>query len=117
MLILSHTKIFYSVNYFPFRSESPLLCKLLRTGKGGDFPDIEEQLLHYETSFDRVKAKEDGVIIPNQGVNPDYDASNKEVEEIHQDFDQYLEKQRQRLGCKVSWFGAMLLTYEVGNDL
>jgi DNA mismatch repair protein MSH6 len=69
--------------------------------KEGSFPDLEKQLTFYENSFDRLKAKESGVIIPNRGVNSKYDASEEEVNCVLADLDNYLVQQKKRLRCKV----------------
>lgn len=81
--------------------KSILLCKLL-TVKDGNFPDLEEQLTFYENSFDRVKAKDGGIIVPNKGVNHEYDIAQEQVNDILKETDQYLLEQKWRLNCKVS---------------
>lgn len=35
----------------------------------GSFPDMKEKLLFFMNSFDRTKAKKEGVIIPNRGMS------------------------------------------------
>ena len=81
--------------------KSILLLKLL-TVKDGNFPDLKEQLTFYENSFDRVKAKDEGIIIPNKGVNLEYDIAQEQVNDILKETDQYLLEQKRRLNCKVS---------------
>lgn len=81
--------------------ESTLLCKLLCVKDGG-FPDLEKQLTFYANSFDTVKAKAEGIIIPNQGVNQQYDSSQEQVNSILEELNQYLIQQKRRLNCKVS---------------
>ncbi len=90
-----------------FSSDSQLLRKLLTIGDGGKFPNLEEQLDSYETSFDRLKAKEEGVIIPRHGMNKDYDSSSGEVTSLTNQLEQYLKEQRGKLGCQVS--GSLLV--------
>lgn len=65
---------------------------------------MEKQLAFYENSFDRTKAKEDGVIIPNKGVNTKYDSSQAEVNVVLKELDHYLIQQKQKLKCKVSGY-------------
>ena len=88
---------------------SSLLSKLLSTGKEGQFPDLEEQLAFYENSFDRAKALKSGVIIPNRGVNVEYDSAEGVVTTVLKELDQYLKEQRQRLKCQVSILAKLAL--------
>lgn len=90
-------------NFICSSNKTALLCNLLSI-KEGRFPDLENRLAFFENSFDRTKAKEDGVIIPNQGVNSKYDSSKEEVNVILKELDHYLIQQKQKLKCKVSTF-------------
>lgn len=80
---------------------STFLCKLLTTENDGEFPDLADQLAFYENSFDRARARSEGMIIPHEGLNHDYDSSQQVVSDILRELDQYLKQQRQKLGCKV----------------
>lgn len=80
---------------------STLLCKLVDTKEGGLFSDLEAQLVVYENSFDRVKAKNEGIIIPHKGVNQEYDTSQRAVDDILKELDEHLDKQKRKLHCKV----------------
>ena len=83
---------------FLFNSnESTVLCKLL----SDHFPEFESKLAFFESSFDRGKAKEEGIIIPNKGVHVEYDAAQEAVELLLNKLDRYLTQQRRRLNCKV----------------
>ena len=83
---------------------SPLLRSLVTCAKeGGAFPDIEETLGFFQRSFDRAAAKKDGVIIPAPGVCEDYDSAVARILATKSQLDDYLSKQRKRLGCKVSF--------------
>lgn len=90
------------MNIIITRLKSPLLFKLLN-----GFPELEEQLTFYESSFDRTKALKDGVVVPNRGVNVEYDSLEEAVTIVQKELAQYLKEQQQRLKCKVSasfWF-------------
>ena len=88
--------LFTALTYI--RLPSALLHKLLTDG---GFPDLKEQLTYFENSFDRSAAKEQGIIIPREGVNKDYDSSQQMVNSILKELDQYLKEQQQKLKCKV----------------
>ena len=79
---------------------SELLRDLL-TVDGGLFPDIQQHLKFYDTSFDQRQAKEGGVIVPSPGVNLAYDSADKQVRAITHELDNYLKAQRQKLKCQV----------------
>lgn len=80
---------------------SLLLFKCLSIESEGKFPNIEKHLDFYDGSFDKAKAKEEGVIVPCKGVSPEYDSSHEEVELVLEELERYLREQRHRLGCQV----------------
>ena len=51
-------------------------------------------LEQWKTAFDRPKAKEKGVLIPERGVESDFDASQDRIEEILTDLETHLKKVR-----------------------
>jgi DNA mismatch repair protein MSH6 len=66
---------------------------------GGRFPDLTEQLEFFSNSFDHAKAKREGTIIPATGVNQAYDVAVDTIKATAGSLDDYLKKQRKRLGC------------------
>ena len=62
-------------------------------------PDLKEMLEHWKAAFDRTKAKEDGLLIPERGVEEDFDASQDRIEQVLADLDVLLNKTRKDLGC------------------
>ncbi|PVD32426.1 hypothetical protein C0Q70_07860 [Pomacea canaliculata] len=66
----------------------------------GGFPDITEDLAFFDNAFDHAKARKDGVIIPSKGVDKEYDKAMKDIQHLEAQLQEYLEQQRQRLGCK-----------------
>ena len=61
-------------------------------------PDLEGCLKYWETAFDRSKAKEDGLLVPERGVEDDFDASQDHIEQIMADLESLLKKTRRDLG-------------------
>jgi DNA mismatch repair protein MSH6 len=45
-------------------------------------PDLEKLLTPWYTAFDRLKAKDDGVMVPEPGVEEDFDASQETIEKL-----------------------------------
>ncbi|KAJ8321863.1 hypothetical protein KUTeg_000334 [Tegillarca granosa] len=68
---------------------------------GGLFPDLKEDLQFFENAFDHNKAKKDGVIVPSSGVDPEYDQAISDIKSTERKLNDYLEKQKTRLGCRV----------------
>ena len=76
-------------------------CVLQCTGK---YPDLSEKIAFFEKAFDHEKARKEGIIIPQKGVNGNYDDAMAGVDMIKLKLDEYLQRQRKRLGCKVCEF-------------
>ena len=53
-------------------------------------------------------ARKEGIIIPQKGVNGNYDDAMAGVDMIKLKLDEYLQRQRKRLGCKVCEFTALI---------
>ncbi|KAM4772473.1 DNA mismatch repair protein Msh6 isoform 1-T1 [Rhinophrynus dorsalis] len=66
----------------------------------GRFPDLSAELKRWDTSFDHEKARKTGVITPKAGFDPDYDEALRDIKTAEQCLNDYLDKQRKRLGCK-----------------
>lgn len=67
-------------------------------------PDLKGTLEHWKVAFDRSKAKEDGLLIPERGVEEDFDASQDHIEQVLADLDALLNKTRKDLGCSTIMF-------------
>ncbi|KAJ5225244.1 DNA mismatch repair protein msh6 [Penicillium chermesinum] len=61
-------------------------------------PDLPPLLDYWKTAFDRPKAKESGILVPERGVESDFDSSQDHIEQIHKDLDSLLKKCRRDLG-------------------
>ncbi|XP_033727077.1 LOW QUALITY PROTEIN: DNA mismatch repair protein Msh6-like [Pecten maximus] len=70
----------------------------------GCFPDLHDDIEFFEHSFDHNKAKKDGVIVPNKGVDEDYDQAISDIQATERSLNLYLDRQRTRLGCKAMTF-------------
>ncbi|KAI7971450.1 hypothetical protein EIK77_003506 [Talaromyces pinophilus] len=80
------------------------LLKDLGSGEGligklvSSMPDLVSPLEYWKTAFDRLKAKENGILVPEQGIEEDFDASQATIEQIHRDLENLLKKARRDLG-------------------
>lgn len=67
-------------------------------------PDLAGALEHWKDAFDRTKAKEEGLFIPQPGVEEDFDESQKRIDGILQDLNKLLNKARKDLGSSAIKF-------------
>lgn len=80
----------------------------------GYFPDLAEKLKYFDNGFDHDKAKKDGVIVPNKGMDPEYDEAVQDIKSTTRELDSYLERQRQRLGCRsIVYWGTGKNRYQI----
>ncbi|PQE17939.1 dna mismatch repair msh6 protein [Rutstroemia sp. NJR-2017a WRK4] len=63
-------------------------------------PDLAEPLKWWQTAFDREKAKEHKILVPERGVEEDFDASQDRIEEIHEELQSLLKEYQSKLGSK-----------------
>ncbi|KAJ4182391.1 DNA mismatch repair protein msh6 [Fusarium falciforme] len=93
---------------------------LLGAFKGGNglvdrlissMPNLEEPLSFWRTAFDRRKARDDKLLIPERGIEEDFDESADRIEEIKQQLDELLAEKKKEFKCK-------LLNYrDVGKEI
>jgi len=67
-------------------------------------PNLKEPLAYWENAFDKKKAKEEKVFIPERGVDEDFDRTADEIERIKDELHSLLEKQKAALKCKTLKF-------------
>ena len=67
-------------------------------------PDMKEILDGWEVAFDRPKAVQHGLLIPERGVEQDFDASQDEIEDIKGQLDAHLKRVRKDLGSSAIVF-------------
>lgn len=67
-------------------------------------PDLDGALQHWKTAFDRTKAKENGVLEPEPGVEEEFDESQARVDNIMEELNKLLVKARRDLGSSAIKF-------------
>lgn len=67
-------------------------------------PNLKEALGYWETAFDRKKARDEKVLIPEKGIEEDFDNSQEELERIRGALHALLEEQKRALKCKTLKF-------------
>ncbi|KAI0126282.1 muts domain V [Xylariales sp. AK1849] len=63
-------------------------------------PDLNEPLSYWKSAFDRKKAREEKIIIPERGFEEDFDASHDRIIEIKDDLNQLLAEKKTGLKSK-----------------
>lgn len=61
-------------------------------------PDLRSMLEYWKTAFDRSKAKENGILVPEPGVEEDFDNSQGDVEKLQEELNDLLKRVRRDLG-------------------
>ena len=61
-------------------------------------PDLDSRLKYWMTAFDRPKAQESGIMVPQRGVEQDFDESQDNIEAIERDLQKLLQEKRKELG-------------------
>ncbi|KRT86172.1 hypothetical protein AMK59_2376 [Oryctes borbonicus] len=85
--------------------ESRLLRKITQTPPDGLFCDLTEPLQYFQKAFDHKEAENQGKIVPQIGIDADYDNAEAAIKEINEELDHYLEEQSQFFRCTVRYFG------------
>ena len=98
--------------------KSKLLKSILTITKENEtrklsFPYLDELLTFYRNSFDAEQARKDGKIIPNPGVNEDYDTAMKDMRDVERELNDHLKEQNRAFGCKVVYFGTGKNRYQL----
>ena len=67
-------------------------------------PDLEEPLEYWKTAFDRTQARDHKLLIPERGIEEDFDASQDRIAEIKSELQALLVKQRKALNSNAIQF-------------
>lgn len=67
-------------------------------------PDLEEPLSYWRTAFDRHKVREEKLLIPERGIDDDFDDSLAKIDEIKGQLDDLLREKKAELKCKTLKF-------------
>lgn len=78
-----------------FAGGSALLDRLISS-----MPSLEEPLAYWRNAFDRVKAKEEKILLPERGIEEDFDASLEHMANIKSQLNDLLAEKKTELKCK-----------------
>ncbi|KAH7324336.1 muts domain V-domain-containing protein [Stachybotrys elegans] len=82
-----------------FKGGNPLVDRLIAA-----VPDLEEPLSYWRSAFDRRKARDEKMLIPERGIEEDFDESHDRIAEIKEQLDVLLREKRAELKCKTLKF-------------
>lgn len=86
---------------------------LLGSYKGGNglvdrlissMPNLDEPLSYWRSAFDRSKARDEKLLIPERGIEEDFDQSSDRIEEIKQQLEDLLAEKKKEFKCKLLKF-------------
>jgi DNA mismatch repair protein MSH6 len=83
-------------------------------------PDLQDRLKYWNSAFDRSKAKEANVLVPERGIEEDFDDSQDHIDEIHEKLKALLEKYKQDLNSKTVCYrdnGKEIMQLEVSSKI
>ena len=61
-------------------------------------PELKSRLEYWMSAFDREKAREAGILVPERGIEEDFDRSQDVIEVVHEELTVLLRKWRKELG-------------------
>ncbi|KAK5952604.1 DNA mismatch repair protein msh6 [Knufia fluminis] len=67
-------------------------------------PDLDSRLEYWKKAFDRQKAKEAGILVPERCIEEDFDESQDYIESIREELDEILRTARKELGSNAVCF-------------
>lgn len=68
------------------------------------FPDMTETLDFFDHSFNHDLAIEQGIIMPQPGVDPELDSIKQQLSQVQSDLTSYLERIRSQFNCQYCFF-------------
>ncbi|TQS32897.1 hypothetical protein Golomagni_06774, partial [Golovinomyces magnicellulatus] len=78
-----------------FKGGNGLIDRLIST-----MPNLEEPLAYWRTAFDRKKAKEEKLLIPERGIEEDFDNSVEHIASIKTELQEILAAKKAEFKCK-----------------
>ncbi|KAK0625405.1 muts domain V-domain-containing protein [Bombardia bombarda] len=67
-------------------------------------PDLKEPLGYWETAFNRKRARDDKLLIPEREIEEDFDSSQDELDRIRSELEELLEEKKKELKSKAVKF-------------
>lgn len=78
-----------------FQGREGIVDRLLKA-----MPDLKEPLKWWQTAFDREKARDFKVLVPELGVEEEFDASQERIDEVKGELEELLKTKQEELGSQ-----------------
>lgn len=81
-------------------------------------PHLEETLPYWTNAFDHKRASEEGIIVPEPGVEEDFDSSLKVTQELEKELEEKLKEYKRTFGKDITYrdVGKELYLIEIPNN-
>lgn len=89
--------------------ESQYLRRIVCT----EFPDLSSIIAFFRNSFDAEIVRKEGNIIPNKGVDQEYDDAMQTIDNVKQELDSYLKKQILFFKIKINYVNSNRIRYQL----
>ena len=79
----------------PFKGGNGIVDQLISS-----LPDLDEPLSYWRTAFNRQKAKQEKILIPETGIDEEFDSSLSQMDAIKDQLNDLLSKKKNELKCR-----------------
>jgi DNA mismatch repair protein MSH6 len=79
----------------PYKGGNGIVDQLI-----GAMPDLDEPLSYWRTAFNRQKAKQEKILVPEVGIDEDFDQSLTQMDEIKGQLNELLASKKAELKCR-----------------
>ncbi|XP_049885567.1 probable DNA mismatch repair protein Msh6 isoform X2 [Pectinophora gossypiella] len=94
-------------------TDSALLKTITQFSPEGKYPDYRETLKFFKDGFDQTEAEKAGVILPGEGMDPEYDDTLRTIKEIDDELKEYLAEQEKYFRCRLAYVGSDKKRYQI----
>ncbi|KAL0818931.1 hypothetical protein ABMA28_008234 [Loxostege sticticalis] len=97
-----------------FRDEETVLLKrITHFNPDGKFPDMRNTLKFFKEAFNQKEAAKEGFILPDEGVDQEYDSTLQLISDIDMELKRYLDQQEKHFKCFLSYMGSEKRRYHI----
>ncbi|GAB0091644.1 DNA mismatch repair protein [Sergentomyia squamirostris] len=100
--ILKGFKALLKIPEITVKCTSDLIIRLTQNNPQGTFPDISEHLEFFDKAFDHEEALKSGTIVPEKGLDKEFDAIEEEISDIERELKEYVKIQENFFKCKIT---------------
>jgi len=87
------------------------LMNYLLTRNRFPFEDLEKLIKHFRVIFDEKQAKNDGIIKPRPGIDPEYDQALSDISKTTKDLENHLSDMKRLTGISGMTFAIWIISF------